>query len=275
MAFSVNTNEQALNALRQLNTTTNRLSETQQRINTGLEVGSAKDNAAIFAIAQNLRADRAGLSAVQGSLDRALSSVDVALAAGQAVSDLLIDMRELAVASADTGLDTLSRTALNDEFEQLRDQITVIIDNAEFNGINAVGGPSPDAIVAIINDDASSTFSIAAQDLSLGGSIVSITATETIVQTAAATVTDLDTSLESVNSALSRLGAGARRLELQREFVGQLDDVIDVGIGNLVDANLAEESADLQALQVQQQLGLQALTIANQAPQSILSLFNG
>lgn len=274
-SFSVNTNEQALSSLRALNDTNSRLATTQNRITTGLSVSSARDNAAIFAIAQNLRAERAGLSAVQSSLDRALSTIDVALAAGQAVSDLLIEMRELAVASSDTGLDSASRIALNDEFTQLRDQITSIVDNAEFNGTNAVGGSSPDSIIAIINADATSTFSIAPQDLSLGGTIVSIAAAETITQNAASTVTDLDGSLSAVNSALSQLGAGALRLELQQTFVTSLDDTIEVGIGNLVDANLAEESAELQAIQVQQQLGLQALSIANQSPQSILSLFGG
>ena len=275
MAFSVKTNEGALQALRNLSNTNTRLGITQNRINTGLKVESAKDNAAVFAIAQNLRGDRSGLRAVGASLDRGISSIDVALAAGQAVSDLLIDMRELAVAAADTGLDAISRSALNDEFVQLRDQITSIVDNAEFNGTNAVGGASPVAITAITNDDATASFTIPAQDMSLGGAIVTIAVNEDVITAPATTVADLDTSLANVNSALSRLGAGAKRLELQRVFVDQLDDAIEVGIGNLVDANLAKESADLQAIQVQQQLGLQALSIANSAPQAILSLFNG
>ena len=105
MAFSVNTNAGALQALRNLNSTNATLGITQNRINTGLEVASARDGAATFGIAQNLRADIAGLNSVSASLDRALSSIDVALAAGEAVSDLLIDLRELAVAAADTGLD--------------------------------------------------------------------------------------------------------------------------------------------------------------------------
>lgn len=274
MAFSVNTNAGALVALQTLNSTSAQLNKVQNSINTGLKVSSAKDNAAVFSIAQNLRADVSGLNAVKQSLDRALGAADVAMAAGQAVSDLLIELKEKAVAAADEGLSSASRTALNDDFKQLRDQISTIVANAEFNGTNAVenGG---DNIVAILNDTASSSITITAQDLSLTGSNITITAgTEIDTQTnAAAVVTALETSLTNVNAALSKIGAGAKRLELQKAFVEKLSDTIETGIGNLVDADLAKESARLQSLQVKQQLGLQALSIANQAPGAVLGLF--
>ncbi|SDD58073.1 MULTISPECIES: flagellin [Kordiimonas] len=274
MAFSVNTNAGAFAALQNLNSTSSNLNTVQGRINTGLKVASAKDNAAVFSIAQKLRGDVSGLNAVKSSLDRALSTIDVAVAAGEAVSDLLIEMKEKAVSAKDSGLDTASRTALNDEFEELRDQITSIVSNAEFNGTNVVesGGS---AIVAITNDDGSNTITIAAQDLSLGSANVTV-ATTTSIDTAAnasAAVTAIEASITNVNSSLSALGAGAKRLDLQKEFVGKLSDTIEVGIGNLVDADLAKESASLQALQVKQQLGLQALSIANQAPSTVLGLF--
>lgn len=274
MAFSVNTNPGALIALQTLNSTSAQLNKVQNSINTGLKVSSAKDNAAVFAIAQNLRADVSGLNAVKQSLDRALGAADVASAAGQAVSDLLIELKEKAVAAADEGLSSASRTALNDDFIQLRDQISTIVANAEFNGTNAVknGG---DNITAILNDTATSSITITAQDLSLTGSNVTITA-GTVIDTqtnAAAVVTALETSLTNVNAALSKIGAGAKRLELQKGFVEKLSDAIETGIGNLVDADLAKESARLQSLQVKQQLGLQALSIANQAPSAVLSLF--
>ena len=274
MAFSVNTNAGALFALQNLNKTSNQLSTVQSRINTGLKVASAKDDAATFAIAQTLRGDVSGLNAVKSSLDRSQSTIDVAIAAGEAVSDLLIQLKEKAVAAKDSGLDTASRTSLNNDFGQLRDQITSIVTNAEFNGTNVVksGGS---AITAITNDTGSNTITIAAQDLSLGGGKVTITATQSIgtATTAAAAVTAIEASIANVNTALSELGSGANRLELQGNFVNQLSDAIEVGIGNLVDADLASESANLQALQVKQQLGLQALSIANQAPSTVLSLF--
>jgi len=273
MAFSVNTNAGAFAALQNLNSTSNSLNTVQSRINTGLKVASAKDNAAVFSIAQKLRADVSGLNAVKSSLDRATSTIDVAVAAGEAVSDLLIELKEKAVAAKDSGLDSASRTALNDEFTQLRDQITSIVDNAEFNGTNAVDGSS--AIVAITNGDGSNTISISAQNLSLGGSTVTVASSTSISSAANASsaVALIDASITNVNTSLSALGAGAKRLELQQSFVGKLSDTIEVGIGNLVDADLAKESASLQALQVKQQLGLQALSIANQAPSTVLGLF--
>ncbi len=272
MGFSVNTNPGALVALQSLNKTTALLNAVQKRINTGLKVAGARDNAAVFNIAQRLRSDVAGLRAVKGSIDRAVSTIDVALAAGEAISDLLIQMKEKAVAAKDPGLDSTSRAALSSDFKELRDQITTIVDNAEFNGINAV---KADDVVAILNDDGSNTLTIASQNLSLGGSNVTVTATATIgtITTASSVLTQIEASLTNVGTSLSALGSGATRLELQKSFVSKLSDAIEIGIGNLVDADLARDSATLQALQVRQQLGLQALSIANQAPGAVLTLF--
>lgn len=274
MAFSVNTNASALSALRNLNATTGALERTQTNINTGLKISSSKDNAAIYAIAQKLRADLHGYDAVKQSLDRAISTTDIALAAAGSISDLLIEMKQKAVASADVGLDAKSREALSEDFNKLRDQITTIISNASFNGTNLINDGT-DQIVAITNPDASQTVSISHQDLTLGGPNMLMTATQSITTAAdaAAMVSAISTSLENVNSVLTALGAGARAIELQRTFADTLSDTLDVGIGNLVDADLAKESARLQALQVKQELGVQALSIANKAPQAVLSLF--
>lgn len=274
-AFSVNVNPTALSALRTLNDTTRALSRTQTRINTGLRVSSAKENAAIFSIAQKLRADLIGFGAVKQSLDRSISTTDIALAAATAVSDLLIDMKEKAVAAADQGLDTTSRNALAEDFESLRNQITTIVNNAEFNGTNLID-TGTDIITAITNPDATQTLVVSHQQIALGtGSAIIVTAAQSIrTQTdAAQAVLDLVASLTNVNIALTKLGSGATALEQNRRFADVLSDVIEVGIGNLVDADLAKESANLQALQVKQQLGIQALSIANQAPQAILQLF--
>ena len=274
MAFSVNTNASALSALLNLNSTTKDLERTQTRINTGLKISTAKDNAAIFSIAQKLRADLRGYNAVKQSLDRSISTTDIALAAAGAISDLLIEMKEKSVAAADAGLDATSRTALNEDFAALRDQITTIVSNSEFNGTNLIDSGS-DAIVAITNPNATQTITIAHQNMTLGGSNVLVTATQGITtQTlAAAVLTQIDSSLANVNAVLTKFGAGGKSLESQRVFADKISDTIEIGIGNLVDANMAKESANLQSLQVKQQLGIQALSIANQAPQSILSLF--
>ena len=276
MTFSINVNASALSALRNLGTTGRELEATQTKINTGLKISSAKDNAAVFSIAQKLRGDLRGLNAVTQSLDRGLSAVDVALAAATAISDLLLEMKEKSVAAADQGLDTTSRDALSQDFSALRDQITTIVNNAEFNGTNLIDSQT-DAIVAITNADATQTLTVSHQNLTLGGGNIGISASQTIsTQTGAATaVTDINTAIDNLNSVLTKLGSGSTSLEQDRNFAGRLSDVIEVGIGNLVDADLAKESANLTALQVKQQLGIQALSIANQSPQSILSLFQG
>jgi len=213
---------------------------------------------------------------VKQSLDRGISTVDVALAAANAISDLLLEMKEKAVAAADQGLDSISRSALTQDFRALRDQITTIVDNASFNGTNIIDSGT-DRIVAITNADATQTLSVAHEDLTLGSTAIPISAGQEIATQSAAAlaVTDLTDSINNLNAVLTRLGSGAKSLEQNRIFAGTLSDVIEVGIGNLVDADMAKESANLQALQVKQQLGIQALSIANQSPQQILTLFQG
>jgi len=276
MMNSVNTNPGAMIALQNLNKTNMELQSVQNRINTGLKVANAKDDGGIYAIAQRMRADVASYGVVGNSLDRAASTVDVTLAAGEAISDLLIDMKEKALAASDASLDAESRTALNEDFTALRDQITTIVDNAEFNGVNLIDGSTAE-IVALANADGSNTLTVQAEIMALGatGSVLTITGGTAIdtVTNAAAALTDVETSLNQLNAALARLGTGSKSLEVQSTFVGKLSDALEAGIGNLVDADMAKESARLQSLQVKQQLGVQALSIANAAPQSVLSFF--
>ena len=272
---SVNTNAGAYVALQNLNATNKDLAVVQQRINTGLAVGSAKDNGGIYAIAQNLRGQVSAYSAVSQSLDRAKSTVDVAISAGESISDLLVELKSKAVAAADSSLDTQSRDALNEDFKALRDQISTIVSNATFNGSNLLDGSLASGIQAIADANASSHISVASENLSLSGTVVTLTSTQQINTQGAAstTIASIDTSLQNVNEALARLGTGSKKLDLHQTFVSKLSDALKTGIGNLVDADLASESAKLQSLQVKQQLGIQALSIANQAPQVLLGLF--
>ena len=271
---TINTNPGAMIALQNLNKTNSELQTVQTRINTGLAVASAKDNGGIYAIAQSMRSDVGGYKAVSQSLDLAVSTVDVALAAGEAISDLLVEMKEKALASADTSLDTASRNALNADFTALRDQIGTIVENAEFNGKNLISNGAGD-LTALANASGSNTITIQNEDLSLTGTTLTITAGTQIntVTNASAASTAIETSLNNLNSALARLGTGSKALEVHKTFVGKLSDALEKGIGNLVDADLAKESAKLQSLQVKQQLGIQALSIANSAPSSILGYF--
>lgn len=276
MTNSVNTNPGAMIALQNLNRTNMELETVQNRINTGLEVAGAKDNGGIFAIAQRMRSNVSGYGAVTDSLNRAISTTDVALAAGEAISDLIIEMKEKALAAADTSLDTASRTALNEDFKALRDQIKVIVANAEFNGTNLLDN-SVASVTALANADGSNTITVADENFVLGstGSQVTIASNASFATATQADniASQLGTTLDNVNASLARLGTKSKSLEIHSTFVTKLSDALTTGIGNLVDADMAKESAKLQALQVKQQLGIQALGIANQSPQSVLSFF--
>jgi flagellin len=276
MSFSVNTNAGALTALQYLSATQGQLAQTQTAINSGMKVASARDDGAIYAIAQNQRGAVAGYQSVISSINNGTSSIDVALSAGQSISDLLIQLKQKALSAADASLDTASRQALNSDFTALRDQITTIVKNAVFNGFNLVDG-STNQITALASADGTRRITTQAQNMSLSGTIVTLTATATIsTQSKASTlVATIQSSLTNVNAALAKLSAGAAKFSIQATFAQNLSDTLTTGIGNLVDANMAQESASLQSLQVKQQLGIQALSIANQAPQTILGLFQG
>jgi flagellin len=274
MSFSVNTNVGAMTALQYLNQTQGQLNQTQSAINSGLKVADARDNGAIFAIAQNQRASVAGYTSVINSINNGTSSIDVALSAGQSISDLLIQMKTAALSASDASLDTASRQALNANFNALLGQITTIVNNATFNGSNLVNG-STTQITALASSDGSRRITTQAQNMSLSGSIVTVASAASIStqSKASALVGTIQTSLTNVDAALAKLSSGAAKFSIQGTFAQKLSDTLTQGIGNLVDANMAQESAQLQSLQVKQQLGIQALSIANQAPQTILSLF--
>jgi len=277
MTMSVHTNTGAMIALQNLNKTNDDMLGVQNRINTGLKIGGAKDNAAIYAVAQGMRADIRALEAVQSGLDRASTIGDVALAAGESISDLLVQMREKATAAMDPSLDTFSRAAYDSDFKALLDQISGILQNAEFDGANILDGSISSGIEFLADADAARSVTLKSQDMSIGGTILTIAATASLGSVTLATnaVAAIKTSLENVNQSLANLGSDTKKLEAHSNFVGKLMDSLTRGVGDLVDADLAVESAKLQALQVKQQLGVQALSIANGQPQIILNLFGG
>jgi flagellin len=271
---SVNTNAGALIALQNLNATNQQLTQVQNRINTGLKVASAKDNGAIWAIAQSQRSQSAALNSVKASLQRGQSTIDVAISAGETVSDLLSQMKEKALAASDVSLSTSARSALNEDFKSLRDQIAKVTSTADFDGSNMIkaGGAT---IYALADASGSQKITVAAQSLALGGANVTVAAAGTIgtVTTATAMITTLNTSIDNVGAALAKLGTGSKALDAHLTFISKLQDALDTGVGNLVDADLAKESATLQSLQTKQQLGIQALAIANSSSSALLGLF--
>jgi flagellin len=277
MTMSVNTNKPAMIALQALNRNSEQLNASQNRINTGLKISGAKDNASVYAIAQAQRADISALGAVRMSLDRAGSIADVAIAAGESLSDLLNELKEKVISAKDASLDTLSRDAINSNFQSILRQMQQVIDNAAFDGANLLNGSISPGLSFLTDAEAAGSITISAQLLSLGatGSAITLTLTDSVASITMATdvLARLDLSMKGVNTALANLGAQARQVDAHKGFVSKLSDVLESGVGNLVDADLAKESARLQALQVQQQLGAQALSIANESPQIVLQLF--
>ena len=275
MTNSVHTNTSAAIALQNLTRTNDRLGDVQGRISTGLKVQGAKDNAAIWAIAQGQRADVGALAAVKQSMDRATSIADVALSAGESISDLLNQLKEKVTAAKDESLKTQSRQLLNADFKALLKAISSAVQNSSFDGGNILNGSLTNGIKFLANADASSSITLSSKNLSLGGSIIELSMSDSLLTLTGATqaLNRLDDSITQLNSALGEIGAQAKQIQAHNGFVTKLMDTLESGIGNLVDADLAKESARLQALQVQQQLGAQALSIANQSPQIILSLF--
>jgi len=275
MAFSVNTNSSALAALQNLNNTQTELNSVQQRINTGLKVSSAKDDSSAFVIAQNLRSDLSGMKSVTSSLNRAKSVLDVTLNGATQISDLMNQMQAKALEASDAGLDTASRTALNLDFKALQSQISTVINSSDFNGSNLLKGPAATggSLSALQSIKGSSTLVVANMDIE---AMLGTTLTTAVIDTAAtatAQLTALETAKGAMAGKLNTLGSAARQVDSQLTFTAKLGDAIKSGIGTLVDADLAAESANLQALQLKQQLGVQALSIANQSPQAISSLF--
>ncbi|MNH92169.1 Flagellin [compost metagenome] len=275
MTNSVITNASALIALQNLNATTQKLAVTQGRVNTGLKVQGAKDNAATWAIAQNQRSDMSALDSVKTSLNRATSVADVALAAGQQISDILVEIRQKATAAADPSASAATRKAFDDEFQSLLKSLESFANNASFDGENILDGSGAATLDFLANADASETISMNRQDLTLVGLALDGGLDLTDQANADAALTAVEAALSDANAKLAELGAQAKQIEKHTIFVSKLMDSLETGVGNLVDADMARESARLQALQVQQQLGAQALSIANQAPQIILSLFKG
>ena len=268
--LSILTNQASFLALQNLTKTTRSLGVTQLHITTGLAVNGPKEDASSFAIAQNIRGDIAGNEAIKLALANGDSTVGTAIEGGKAISNLLIEMKAKVVQANQAGLDSDSRTALNNDFVALRDQITAIVASSEFNSVNLIKSGGTD--LAVLSTIEGSTIIASAQ--AFDTATIGVSASDLTSSAGAATaLTAIDNAITTVSNGLAALGAAAKRIEVQSDFTVQLTDILKVGVGNLVDANLAEESAQLQALQIKQQLGVQALAIANAGPQSILALF--
>ncbi|MFZ0270048.1 flagellin [Caulobacter sp.] len=277
MAFnSINTNVGAMIALQSLNAVNRDLSDTLRHIATGLAISSPKDNAAIWAVAQNQRAESKSLDAVRASLQRGQSITDVALAAGETITDLLGRMKEKMLAASDTSLSTTSRKALNDDYLNLKRQINRTVGAADFNGINLISSGSTGQIRALANANATDTIDVDHVDLSTTGSALAGMRADLLgAPISAAEIKAMGGAIENVTSALSHLGTGSYALQTHMTFIDKLQDTLDASVGRLVDADMAKEATKLQALQIKQQLAIKSLSIANSGPSYLLKLFGG
>lgn len=274
---SVNTNNGAMVALQSLTLTNRQLSATQNAISTGLKVASVKDNGAIWAIANKMRSDVSAFDRVTESNQTASAKVDVAISAGESIMELLNEMKGKALAASQAGLSTSAQNALNADFIQLRDQIGSITLNSTFDGSNMTTGAAAINNAISLGDAAgtpANNITVTGANIQLGGAIVTVAAASDVTAAnAAATLTLVNNSINLLGTQLATWGAGSKRLDVHRQFISKLQDALTSGVGAMVDADLSKESARLQALQVKQQLGIQALSIANGSAQSALSLF--
>jgi flagellin len=272
---SVNTNLGAMTALQSLNRTNDALATVQKRVSTGFRVADAKDDGGAFAVAQSVRGDVAGLTAANEQLGGLKGVVDVTLHGLGQVSRTMVELRTVLTRLADGTINDEQRDQYAQQYNQLKTQVELFISDATYNGRTllstdaAAGGGD---IVTIRNEQAT-TMTIAAFDGAVDFVVDDAPADATAAQ--AAITGNWTTIHQEINDALNRLGADARYIDAQIGYNRDKLDAVEGGLGALIDADIAKEAARLQALQIRQQLGTQTLSITNQAPQALLSLFGG
>jgi len=282
------TNSSALSALATLRSINNDMETTQDRISTGYRVGAAKDNAAYWSIATTMRSDNQAISSVEDALGMGAAKVDVAYAGIEAAIDIVSEIKSKVTAANEEGID---KSKVQEEINQLKKQLLSVATGASFNGENWLvpdGTAAKTVVTGFVRDadggvkvttesyDAS-TNALFTDTTGTGGILGDIYADSWTVDSTGADLeqmlTDVQTALDSLQTAGSALGSLSKRVELQGDFASKLSDALEKGVGRLVDADMNEESTRLKALQTQQQLGIQALSIANSNSQNILSLF--
>lgn len=272
---SVNTNIGAMTALQSLNRTNDALAVVQKRVSTGFRVADAKDDGGAFAVAQSVRGDVAGLTAANEQLGGLKGVVDVTLHGLGQVSKSMVDLRTVLTRLADGTINDEQRTQYSQQYGQLKTQIQRFIEDATYNGRTllstdpAAGGGD----IVTIRNEQGTTLTLAAFDGATDFVVDDAPADATTAQ--AAISGDWTTINEAINDALNRLGSDARYIDAQIVYNRDKLDAVEGGLGALIDADIAKEAARLQALQIRQQLGTQTLSITNQAPQALLSLFGG
>ena len=291
--ISINTNIGSMAAIQNLANTNRDLMVSQKAISTGKKVADVADNGAIWVIANKMSVDVKSYDRVRESAERAGAILDTAIAASEGIMDLLNQMKGKALAATQPGLSASSLAALNEDFLQMKVQITTTVANATFDGANMISS-TPASAIALGDANGGNSITITGVNMNLFADTGTPLATDTIVlrsgqtinnaqtgtpptvqplNSAATALTDINTSIDRLGAQMARLGAGAKRFDAHLQFVSKLQDALNTGIGAITDADLSKESARLQSLQVKQQLGVQALSIANSSTSAALSLF--
>ncbi len=307
---SILTNNAAMAALQTLRGVNDSLKDTQGRVSSGYRIDKAADNAAYWSIATTMRSDNKALSAVSDALGLGAAKVDTAYTAMDSAIDVVSEIKSKIVAATEKGVD---KTKIQEEIDQLQEQLVSIAQSASFSGENWVAGASgTKSVVSSFVRDGSNAVSVKMTDYvlnagTLGNVLFGMNSNGTIQTTSGiigtafngtygnvtivmpsiyaldittftqgqldGALSGVELVLQAMTNAGSQLGSISTRIQLQETFVSALGDSIDSGVGRLVDADMEEESSKLSALQTQQQLAIQSLSIANSSAQNILSLF--
>jgi flagellin len=270
MVGSVHTNMSALTALTNLNNTQTQMQTVQGEIGTGYKVANATDNGAVFAIAQGLRADISGIAAVNQELSNAQGMTSVADAAATNISNTMADIKSTITELADQNTTGTARTNLLTHLSQLTATVSNFIANATYNGTNLLSSAS--ANVAVISNYGGAQYTVMSQDL-VAAVLSNLTGVTSSTDAQGLLTGGFTSAMTSLGTALNSIAGDENRIGSQISFNNQLSNAITTGLGSMVDADMSKAAAQLQSLQVRQQLATQALSIANQSPNSILSLF--
>jgi flagellin len=275
MANSVNTNSGAMVALQSLNRTNSALEMTQKRISTGYRVADAKDDGAAFAVAQSVRSNVAGLTAANEQLGGVKGVLDTTLSSLQQVSDTMTKIGEVLVRLADDTVSGDQRDQYTAQYNALRTSVSNFVTDATYNGRSLLSTGTGGGNISTVRNETGASYTLTA--VNGAGSLLVATSGTTMTaataQSAIASGGNYGTVRAAIATAMNTYGNDSRYIDSQITFNKEKVDSLNGGLGALIDADLAKESATLQSLQIRQQLGTQALSIANQAPQSLLSLF--
>jgi len=275
---SINTNYGAQVALSNLHSVGTQLTSIQKEISTGLSVADPYDDGAAYAVAQGLRGTVNALTAVNQRLNVGQGLIAVAVSAGENVSSSLLQIQSVLVKLSDQSLTGSDRSNYEAQYNTLRADVLSFIQDASFNGINIINnqGTNPGyGNQSIISNVSGGTYTIKAQDLytNVYKLLTNVTGSYSSASGLIAATGGFSNALTNLGLALNQLSADSRRLTNQINFNSAISDATTTGLGAIVDADLSKASATLTALQTKNQLSTQALSIANQSPQSILSLF--